>query len=130
MIRLGMKRASIRWLLIAGLAAFTPLFYFLAVVGGFLPYLGILVIGIRNLSDSSLLLFSFIHLTLYGVVLYVLAGLITRLIIKLSGGYVWVATAVGLLLLAGIGLIPMFGIAHGQIHWMNAYELYASGTLR
>jgi hypothetical protein len=33
-------------------------------------------------------------------------------------------------LLACIGLMPVFGAAHGQIRWVNAYALYASDTLR
>ena len=45
-------RACIRWLIFIGLAAFVPLFYYLAVVGGFLPYGGILVIGLRHLTHS------------------------------------------------------------------------------
>lgn len=125
-----MQRTYIRWVLLVGLAAFVPLFYYLAVVGGLLPYGGILLIAIRNVSDASLLLFSVVHLTIYGVVLYWLAELIARFLIRIAGGYVWFATAIVLLLLAGIGLMPIFGAAHGQIRWMSAYELYASGTLR
>ena len=59
-----MQRTFIRWLLFVGLAAFVPLFYYLAVVGGLLPYGGILLIAIRNLSNSSILLLSLIHLTI------------------------------------------------------------------
>lgn len=126
----GVQRAYIRWVLLGGLAAFVPLFYYLAVVGGLLPYGGILLIAIRNLSNASLLLFSVVHLTIYGILLYWLADLITRLLIRLAGGYAWFATAIVLFLLAGIGLMPIFGVAHGQIRWTSAYELYVSGTLR
>ena len=49
----NVRLVYIRWLIFAGLAAFAPLFYYLAVVGGFLPYGGILLIGVRNLSDHS-----------------------------------------------------------------------------
>ena len=125
-----MQRTYIRWLLFFGLTAFVPLFYFLAVVGGLLPYGGILLIALRNLSDTSLLWFSLIHLTIYGVALYWVAGLIMRLITRLAGNHVWIATAIVLLLLSGIGMMPIFGAAHGQIRWTSAYELYASGTLR
>jgi len=44
-----MQRNYVRWVLFVGLAAFVPLFYYLAVVGGLLPYGGILLIAIRNL---------------------------------------------------------------------------------
>lgn len=125
-----MQRTHIRWLLFLGLAAFVPLFYYLAVVGGLLPYGAMLIIAIRNLSDTSFLWFSLIHLTIYGVALYWLAELIARLLIKRAGAYTWFATAVVLLLLAGVGLMPIFGIAHGHIRWTNAYDLYVSGTLR
>ncbi len=77
--------------------------YYLAVVGGLLPYGGMLLIAIRNLSDASLLLLSLIHLTIYGVALYWLAELIARLLVRLAGDYVWFATAVVLLLLSGVG---------------------------
>jgi hypothetical protein len=89
-----------------------------------------LLIAIRNLSDASLLLLSLVHLTVYGVVLHWLAGLIARVLIRLGGGYVWLATVVVLLLLAGVGAMPIFGAARGRIHWTSAYELYASGSLR
>jgi hypothetical protein len=124
------QRAYIRGVLFIGLAAFVPLFYYLAVVGGLLPYGGILLIAIRNLGNSSMLWFSLIHLTIYGVGLYWLAEFIARFLIRVAGDHVWPATAVVLLLLASVGLLPIFGIAHGQIHWTNAYALYVSDTLR
>jgi len=125
-----MQRTYVRWVLFVGLATFVPLFYYLAVVGGLLPYGAILLIAIRNLADSSILWFSLIHLTIYGIALYWLAEFIARLLIRVAGVHVWPATAVVLLLLSGIGLLPVFGVAHGEIHWMNAYALYASDTLR
>ena len=75
-------------------------------------------------------MFSIIHLTIYGVVLYWLSGVITRLIVRVAGARAVAAAVVVVLLLAGIGLLPIFGIAHGQIQWRNAYALYASDTLR
>ena len=125
-----MQRTYVRWVLFVGLATFVPLFYYLAVVGGLLPYGAILLIAIRNLAHSSILWFSLIHLTIYGIALYWLAEFIARLLIRVAGVHVWPATAVVLLLLSGIGLLPVFGVAHGEIHWMNAYALYASDTLR
>ena len=125
-----MQRTYVRWVLFVGLATFVPLFYYLAVVGGLLPYGAILLIGIRNLAESSILWFSLIHLTIYGIALYWLAEFILRLLIRVAGVHVWPATAVVLLLLSGIGLLPVFGAAHGEIHWMNAYALYASDALR
>jgi hypothetical protein len=125
-----MQRTYVRWVLFVGLATFVPLFYYLAVVGGLLPYGAILLIAIRNLADSSILWFSLIHLTIYGIALYWLAEFIARLLIRVAGVHVWPATAVVLLVLSGVGLLPVFGAAHGEIHWMNAYALYASDTLR
>ncbi len=125
-----MQRTRIRGVVFFGLVAFLPLFYYLAVVGGLLPYGAILLIAIRNIGNTSILWFSLIHLTIYGVALYWLAELIARFLIRVAGGHVWPATAVVLLLLSGLGLLPIFGAAHGQIHWMNAYALYASDTLR
>ena len=125
-----MGQIGIRWLIFAGLVAFLPLFYYLAVVGGFLPYGGILVLGFRHLTDLDFLLFSFIHLAVYGILLYWLAGLIARALIKIAGKQAWVAAAVVVLLLAGIGAMPIYGIAHGHIQWVNAYQLYASNKLR
>lgn len=125
-----MQRTYLRTVLFFGLAAFLPLFYYLAVVGGLLPYGGILLIAIRNIGDASILWFSLIHLSIYGIALYWLAELFTRLLIKVAGRHAWPVTAAVLLLLSGIGLLPVFGVAHGQIHWMNAYALYASDALR
>jgi len=125
-----MQRTYVRWLLFLGLAAFVPLFYYLAVVGGLLPYGAILIIAVRNLSDASFAWFSLIHLAIYGVALYWLAELIARILVKRAGRYAWFATGVVLLLLSGMGLLPIFGIAHGHIRWTSAYDLYASGTLR
>lgn len=125
-----MRRTGIRWLLFVGLAAFVPLLYYLAVVGGLLPYGGILLIAIRNPSNSSILLFSLVHLTVYGVVLYWLAGLIAQVMNRLARGHAWLATAVVLLLLAGVGAMPIYGAAHGPIHWTSVYALYGSDALR
>ena len=125
-----MQRNFVRWVLFVGLAVFVPLFYYLVVVGGLLPYGGILLIAIRNPTNSSILWFSLVHLTIYGVALYWLAEFVARLLIRVAGVHVWLATAVVLLLLSGIGLLPIFGTAHGQIHWVNAYALYSSDALR
>jgi len=117
-------------MLFVALAAFVPLPYYLAVVGGLLPYGGMLLIAIRNLSDGSLLLFSLAHLTIYSVVLYWLAELIARVLVRLADIYMWITTVVVLLLFAGMGLMPVFGAAHGRIQWTSAYDLYASDRLR
>jgi hypothetical protein len=79
-----MQRTHIRGVVFLGLVAFLPLFYYLAVVGGLLPYGVILLIAIRNIGNSSILLFSLIHLTIYGVALYWLAELIARLVIRVA----------------------------------------------
>jgi len=125
-----MRQAGIRWLIFIGLAAFVPLFYYLAVVGGFLPFGGILLIGLRHLTDADFLLFSFVHLAIYGALLYWLSGCVARALIRLAGKHAGVATAIVLLLLAGLGAMPIYGIAHGHIQWVNAYEIYGSGKLR
>jgi hypothetical protein len=125
-----MQRTYVRGIVFIGLAAFVPLVYYLAVVGGLLPYGAILLIAIRNMTNASMLWFSAIHLAIYGVVLYWLAELIARLLMKIAAPHVWLATAAVLLLLAGIGLLPIFGAAHGQIHWANVYALYRSDALR
>jgi hypothetical protein len=62
--------------------------------------------------------------------MYWLAEFIARLIIRLTEHCVWFATGVVLLVLAGVGPMPIYGIAHGQIHWVDAYALYGSDTLR
>ena len=125
-----MQHRCIRILIFVGLAAFVPLFYYLAVVGGFLPFGAILLIGIRNLPDGSMLLFSAVHLAVYGALLYFLSGLIARIVIRVAKGHKWFATAVVLLLLAGVGAMPIFGIAHGHIKWTNAYKIYGSDRMR
>lgn len=128
--RLGMQTRCIRWLIFLGLAAFLPLVYYIAVIGGFLPYGGIVLITIRNISNSSLLLFGVFHLVPYGLMLYWLAGFIARVIARRAAGHVWLAATLVLLFLAGVGAMPIFGVAHGDIHWASAYELYASEKLR
>jgi hypothetical protein len=125
-----MQQNRIRWLIFIGLASFVPLVYYLVVVGGLLPFGGILLITLRNASDSSFLLFGLIHLLPYGALLYWLAGLMARIIMKRATAYIWWATAAVLLLLAGVGAMPVFGIAHGHIEGTSAYELYISGRLR
>ena len=125
-----MQRTHIRGVIFFGLVAFLPLIYYLAVVGGLLPYGAILLIAIRNIGNSSILWFSLIHLTIYGVALYWLAELIARLLIRVASAHVLPATVIVLLLLASMGLLPIFGAAHGQIHRMNAYALYTSDSLR
>ena len=125
-----MRHIYIRNVLFIGLAAFVPLPYYLAVVGGLLPFAGILIIAVRNVADTALLWFSLTHLAIYGVGLYWMAELIARFLFKVAGSHVWPAAAVVLVLLAIVGLLPIFGIAHGNIDWTNAYLLYFSGRLR
>jgi hypothetical protein len=124
-----MPQPWVRVVLFIGLAAFVPLFYYLAVVGGLLPLGGMLVLAMRN-PDPAILWFSVIHVAIYGPLLYWLAGLLTRLLAKIAGSRVWPATAAVVLLLAGVGALPIFGIAHGHIRWVNAYALYGSDALR
>jgi hypothetical protein len=124
------QKRTIRWLVFLGLIAFLPLFYFLAVVGGFLPYGAILIMGLRNIGDSWMMLYSAVHLAIYGVALFWLSGLMARLIVRVAGDHVKPATAIVLLALAGIGLLPIYGVAHGEIQWRNAYALYTSESLR
>jgi len=125
-----MRRSHIRWIVLLALIAFLPLIYYLAVVGGLLPYGAILLIAIRNIDNSSILLFSLVHLVVYGLVLYWSADVIARLIIRVAGSHVVLATLSVILLLASMGLLPVFGVAHGQITWISAYALYASDKLR
>jgi len=125
-----MNRTHLRGVVFVALGAFVPLFYYLAVVGGLLPYGAILLIAIRNIGNASMLWFSVVHLALYGALLYWLAGLIGRFLIRVAGSHVSVAAAIVVLLLAGVGLLPIFGVAHGEIRWVNAYALYSSDSLR
>jgi len=99
------------------------------VVGWLLPLGGMLVLAMRN-PDPIILWFSAIHLVIYGALLYWFAGSLTRLLVKLAGVHVWPATAAVMLLLAGVGALPIFGIAHGHVRWVNAHALYGSNTLR
>ena len=99
-------------------------------VGGFLPFGGILLLAARNLGDASILLFCLVHLAIYGVLLYWLAGWLARLLTRLAADHLSWATLLLMLLLCGVGLLPIFGIAHGQIRWQSAYALYASSALR
>lgn len=117
-------------MILAGLVAFFPLIYYLVVVGGVLPYGAILLITIRNLSNSSILSFGLLHLLPYGAVLFWVAGVIAKVIDRRARDHAWLAATVVLLLLAGVGAMPIFGAAHGHIRWASAYELYVSDTLR
>jgi len=119
-----------RWMIFAGLAAFAPLLYYLAVVGGVLPYGGMLLITLRNISNFSILMFGLAHLLPYGALLFWLAGVATRAIQRHARGHEWIAATVAFLLLAGLGAMPIYGVAHGHIHWTSAYALYVSDTLR
>lgn len=120
----------VRWLFVAALAGFLPLFWYMFVVGGVLPYGAILLITIHNLSNVGILLWNGIHLTIYGAALYWLAGLLVKLIERYARGHILLGAAIVFLILAGIGLLPIFGAAHGRVEWMNVYDLYASGKLR
>lgn len=104
--------------------------YYLAVVGGLLPYGAILLITIRNISDTAMLLFGLLHLLPYGAALFWVAGAIAGVIGRRAPGREWLAASLVVLLLAGIGALPIYGAAHGQIRWASAYALYVSGTLR
>ena len=125
-----MQTKTVRGLLFVGLAAFVPLFFYLAVVGGFLPLAAIAVLAARNLGDASVLWLCLIHLAIYGTLLYGLAGLLTQLLYRVAARHVCLATVSLLVLLCGLGSMPVFGVAHGQIKWQSAYAIYASGALR
>jgi hypothetical protein len=121
---------AIRWVIFAALAAFVPLVYYLAVVGGLLPYGAILLITIRNLSNSSIVLFGLLHLVPYGALLFWVSGAIAGVIGRRAPGREWLAATLAVLVLVGVGALPIFGAAHGQIRWASAYALYVSGSLR
>jgi hypothetical protein len=71
-----------------------------------------------------------IHLALYDAVLFWIAGTLARMIERRVGDHAWCATLGELVLLAGIRAMRIFGIARGQIRWLNAYQIYASPDLR
>jgi len=125
-----MNRTHLRWVVFVALGAFVPLFYYLAVVGGLLPYGAILLIAIRNTGNASIVWLSLVHLAVYGLLLHWLAGLVVRLLVRVAGARVSAAVVTVVVLLAGVGLLPIYGVAHGQIGWVNVYALYASGSLR
>ncbi|MGH8660869.1 MAG: hypothetical protein ACREUB_03805 [Burkholderiales bacterium] len=62
--------------------------------------------------------------------LYWVAGMIAKVIDRHARGHAWLVATAVLLLLAGVGAMPIFGAAHGHIRWVSAYELYVSDTLR
>jgi len=124
------RPSTARWLLFAALAAFAPLFFWLGIVAGWVPLGGMLVFAARNIANLSLWPFSLGHLLIYGFLLYGAAGLATRGLGRVAAGRRGWATMALVLALACVGLLPIYGAAHGRIQWMNAYQLYGSGTLR
>lgn len=125
-----MRPAQTRWLILAALAAFFPLYWFIFVVGGVLPYGAILLLTLHNLSNGWMLLWNGLNLVIYGAALYGFAGVLAALIQRREAGQRPVAAGALLLMLAGVALLPIFGAGHGTVERMNAYQLYASGKAR
>jgi hypothetical protein len=121
-----MTRRAIRWSLLLPMAAFVPLLFYMFVVGGFLPYTAILVFTLRNLSNHSLLLFNAVHLIVYGLLLYLAAGSIARLICRLPERRRLVIAGLIVLILAFVGFQPIFGAGHGSFEFKNAFQIYGS----
>ena len=125
------RRIKIRALIFLGLITFCPLLYSVVFAGGVLTYAGIFILMFNNFSEGFVVVTSLVQLALYGAGLSWLAGVIARAIIRNAKNYQWRVTIAVLLLLAGIGLLPIFGAAgHGSIHWANTYHLYVPGNLR
>ena len=116
-----MRPAQTRWLILAALAAFFPLYWFIFVVGGVLPYGAILLLTLHNLSNGWMLLWNGLNLVIYGAALYGFAGVLAALIQRREAGQRPVAAG---------ALLPIFGAGHGTVERMNAYQLYASGKAR
>ena len=122
-----MPRHLTRGLLLASMALFLPLFYFGGVIGGVLTYAAIVILTARV---PGLLMLNAIQLAIYGFLLYLLASGLTRRIERLPRRRQLFAAATLVAALAGIGLLPVFGIAHGSIRFTDIYSLMASGKLR
>ncbi len=120
-----MQRAGIRNLLFLGMFAVVPVFYYLGVIGGLVPLGIILGTTILHANDSGFLLSGAIHMALYGLVFFWLAHWMALLIVRCAGRHSTAATIAVLLLLAGLAQLPIYGAAHGQVHWKNAYHIYA-----
>lgn len=125
-----MRPAPTRWLLVAALAAFFPLYWFILVAGGVLPWGAILLLTLHNLANGWMLLWNGLNLVIYGAAIHWLAGILAARVHRREARQQPVAAGVLVLLLAGVGLLPIFGAGHGTVERMNAYALYASGKAR
>lgn len=122
-----MPRKLMRWLLVASLAVFLPLFYYGGIIGGVLTYAAIAILTARV---PGLLMLNAPQLVIYGFLLYLLAGWLARRIERLSPRQQSMAVVVIIATLVGVGILPIFGAAHGSIQFTDVYSLYTSGKLR
>ena len=125
-----MQPVHTRWLIFVALAACFPLYWFIFVAGGVLPYGAILLLTLHNLSNGMMLLWNSMNLAIYAGVLHWFAGLLAGFLHRLAASQRKIATGLVLLILGGVGLLPIFGSGHGSVQWMNAYQVYASGKAR
>ena len=107
-----------RWTLFIAMAMFVPLYFYLFVIAGFLPYAAVLG---WTLFDFNVVYGA--HAILYGLVLYGVASGIAFLVCKLPRTARLPVTVVLVLLSAWAGTVPIFGIDHGSKPHCRAYEM-------
>jgi hypothetical protein len=117
------------WLLFGLLATTVPLFFFLVVVGGFVPLIGIVALAVYD-GTIGMIVFCGIHLVVYGTPLYFAARFTTRWLYSLEPRW----TIAGFLLVsaiaAGISFLPLYSLGHNASDGMNLYQLFASDVLK
>lgn len=118
-----LSQTCMHWLLFVAMAFTVPTFYLLFVVGGWVPYVGLIVIVLRDITVPASLFFlvGVVHLTVYGWLLFAVAGCVARGLSRkdLQMRKILLLTILAMLLF--ISLIPLYGLGHGGRELHTAY---------
>ena len=112
-----------QWIVLAAMVFTTPVFYYMFVTGGWVSYAGLVKMTAQHIAYPFIMvtIMNFLHLAVYGALLYLMSGAITRAVYRHAGRYAgrWLVAVVVILL--GVGLLPVFGVNHGASGSQNAY---------
>jgi hypothetical protein len=115
------------------LAVTLPLYYYFFVIGGVIPWLGILLmVIIPELRVGYLgLIVQGLHLLIYAPLLWLLAGWLLGIVQAFQGRIARrIAACLIVVVLLAMGRAPIYFISHGHEPGKSAYGLYISMVMK
>jgi hypothetical protein len=121
-----MPENLIKWTLFSFMATTVPVFYYMFVVGGFVPLIAIVAMTVFDIGG----VFNVVHILIYGALFYWIAKAVSGRLARLSriGRITGVACISAALL--GVAFLPVYSLGHHESQTVNLYQLFHGNYLR